>query len=59
MALFQTSVLKKYLKVKDKEAKKVEAQTLKAEIDKADREIDQMVYELSKEGIKIVEGSNN
>lgn len=41
MAFFQTSILKKYLKAKDKEA-----QTLKAEIDKSDKEIDQRVYEL-------------
>ena len=42
------------------EKKKAEAQTLKAEIDKTDREIDQMVYELyglSEEEIKIVEES--
>ncbi|NQY11718.1 MAG: N-6 DNA methylase, partial [Flavobacteriales bacterium] len=42
------------------EKKKAEAQTLKAEIDKTDNEIDQMVYELyglSEEEIKIVEGS--
>ncbi|NQY09049.1 MAG: N-6 DNA methylase, partial [Flavobacteriales bacterium] len=41
------------------ETKKTEAQTLKAEIDKTDNEIDQMVYELyglSEEEIKIVEG---
>jgi len=42
------------------ETKKAEAQTLKAEIDKTDKEIDKMVYELyglSKEEIKIVEGN--
>jgi len=42
------------------ETKKTEAQTLKAEIDKTDAQIDAMVYELyglSKEEIKIVEGS--
>ena len=41
------------------ETKKAEAQTLKAEIDKTDAEIDAMVYELyglSEEEIKIVEG---
>jgi len=41
------------------ETKKDEVQTLKAEIDKTDKEIDRMVYELyglSKEEIKIVEG---
>jgi len=41
------------------ETKKTEAQTLKAEIDKTDKEIDKMVYELyglSEEEIKIVEG---
>jgi len=41
------------------EKKKSEAQTLKSEIDKTDREIDQMVYELyglTDEEIKIVEG---
>src|SRR5690606_20909539 len=41
------------------ETKKSEAQTLKAEIDKTDKEIDQMVYELyglTDEEIKIVEG---
>jgi len=44
------------------ETKKVEAQTLKAQIDKTDKEIDQMVYKLyglSEEEIAIVEGSNN
>ncbi|NQU86894.1 MAG: N-6 DNA methylase [Mariniphaga sp.] len=42
------------------ENKKTEAQTLKSEIEKTDKEIDQMVYELyglSKDEIKIVEGS--
>lgn len=42
------------------ETKKAEAQTLKTEIEKTDREIDQMVYELyglSEEEIGIVEGS--
>ena len=42
------------------ETKKEEAQALKSEIDKTDREIDQMVYELyglSEEEIKIVEES--
>jgi len=42
------------------ETKKEEAQALKSEIDKTDREIDQMVYELydlTKEEIKIVEES--
>ncbi|MEN8123087.1 MAG: N-6 DNA methylase, partial [Bacteroidota bacterium] len=42
------------------ETKKAEAQTLKAEIDKTDKQIDQMVYglyELSEEEIKIVENS--
>ena len=42
------------------ETKKKEAQALKSEIDKTDREIDQMVYELyglSEEEIKIVEES--
>ncbi len=42
------------------ETKKVEAQNLKSEIDKTDREIDQMVYELyglTEEEIGIVEGS--
>lgn len=40
------------------EDKKAEAQVLQAEIDKTDREIDQMVYELydlNQEEIKIVE----
>jgi hypothetical protein len=53
MSLFQNSVLTKYLKeVKQK------AQILKAEIDKTDREIDRMVYELyglTEEEIGIVE----
>jgi tRNA1(Val) A37 N6-methylase TrmN6 len=43
------------------ETKKAEAQTLKAEIDKTDKEIDKMVYELyglTKEEIKVVEGEN-
>ncbi len=43
------------------ETKKAEAQTLKAQIEKTDKEIDQMVYELyglSEEEIKIVESSN-
>ena len=42
------------------EAKKAEAQKLKAEIDKTDKEIDQMVYELyrlTEEEIEIVENS--
>ena len=42
------------------ENKKTEAQTLKSEIEKTDKEIDQMVYELyglSVEEIKIVEES--
>ncbi|PCH71188.1 MAG: hypothetical protein COC06_02035 [Bacteroidales bacterium] len=42
----------------EKGAKKAEAQALQAEIDKTDREIDQMVYELyglNQEEIKIVE----
>ncbi|OFY86998.1 MAG: hypothetical protein A3K10_16160 [Bacteroidetes bacterium RIFCSPLOWO2_12_FULL_31_6] len=42
------------------ETKKAEAQTLKAEIDKTDKEIDKMVYKLyglSEEEIKIVEGA--
>jgi hypothetical protein len=42
------------------ETKKEEAQTLQAEIDKTDKEIDQMVYELyglTEEEIKIVENS--
>jgi hypothetical protein len=42
------------------EAKRAEAQTLKAEIDKTDNEIDQMVYALyglTEEEIKIVEGA--
>jgi len=42
------------------EVKKAEAQALKAEIDKTDRQIDQMVYELyglSEEEIRIVEDS--
>jgi tRNA1(Val) A37 N6-methylase TrmN6 len=42
------------------ETKKAEAQTLKAEIDKTDAEINAMVYELyglSEEEIKVVEGS--
>lgn len=42
------------------ETKKAEAQTLKAEIDKTDKEIDQMVYELyglTEEEIQIVENS--
>lgn len=42
------------------ETKKAEAQTLKAEIEKTDKEIDKMVYELyglSEEEIKIVEGN--
>jgi hypothetical protein len=41
------------------ETKKTEAQSLKAEIEKIDKEIDQMVYKLyglSEEEIKIVEG---
>ena len=53
MSLFLNSVLTKYLKeVKQK------AQTLKVEIDKTDREIDRMVYELYglTEEIGIVEG---
>ena len=42
------------------ENKKAEAQMLKTEIDKTDKEIDQMVYELyglSEDEIKIVEGN--
>ena len=42
------------------ETKKKEAQTLKSEIERTDKEIDQMVYELyglSEEESKIVEGS--
>ncbi|MDC1194311.1 restriction endonuclease subunit M, partial [Crocinitomicaceae bacterium] len=42
------------------ETKKAEAQTIKAEIDKTDKEIDQMVYELydlTEEEIQIVENS--
>ncbi len=42
------------------EEKKAEAQTLKAEIEKTDKEIDQMVYELyglTEDEIKIVEGA--
>ncbi len=42
------------------EEKKAEVQTIKAEIDKTDKEIDQMVYELyglSEEEIEVVEGS--
>tara|TARA_B100000809_G_scaffold159282_1_gene156657 strand:- start:2192 stop:2455 length:264 start_codon:yes stop_codon:yes gene_type:complete len=42
------------------ETKKSEAQTLKTEIDKTDKEIDQMVYELynlTAEEIQIVENS--
>ena len=42
------------------ETKKAEAQTLKAEIDKTDKEIDQMVYQLydlTEEEIAIVEGA--
>ena len=100
MGLFQTSVLKKYIKLQDKktvektfkkhtkyfhnpkrqenifdikdkgfqqkffmelfEEKKTEAQILKSEIDKTDKEIDQMVYELyglTEDEIKIVEES--
>jgi len=44
----------------NKVIKKTEAQILKTEIDKTDKEIDQMVYELyglSEDEIKIVEGS--
>jgi len=51
MALFQNSVLNKYLKL--------QAQALKSEIDKTDNEIDQMVYQLyglTEDEIKIVEG---
>ena len=43
------------------ETKKAEAQALKTEIEKTDKEIDKMVYELyglSEEEIKIVESSN-
>ena len=42
------------------ETKKAEAQSLKSEIDKTDKEIDQMVYQLynlTDEEIKIVEES--
>ena len=42
------------------ETKKAEAQNLKAEIDKTDKEIEQMVYELynlTEEEIQIVENS--
>ena len=42
------------------EEKKAETQTLKTEIEKTDKEIDQMVYKLyglTKEEIKIVESS--
>lgn len=49
MSLFQKSV-----------EKKQKAQTLQSEIDKTDKEIDQLVYELyglTEEGIKIVEES--
>ena len=44
------------------ETKKAEAQKLKAKIDKTDKEIDQMVYELyelTPEEIEIVENSAN
>ncbi len=44
------------------ETKKKEAQTLKAEIEKTDKEIDQMVYELyglSEEEIEIIEQNNS
>ena len=42
------------------ETKKAEAQTIKAEIDKTDKEIDQMVYELyglTEDEIQIVENN--
>ena len=42
------------------ETKKAEAQSLKAEIDKTDKEIDQMVYklyDLTEEEIQIVENN--
>jgi hypothetical protein len=51
MPLFQISVLKKHLKQQDQEV------FFKAEIDKTNREIDHMVYELyrlTEEEIKIV-----
>ncbi len=38
------------------EENKKKALELKSEIDKTDKEIDKMVYELSEEEIKIVEG---
>jgi hypothetical protein len=53
MAIFQSSVLKKYLKQQDQDTLE-----LKAEIDRTDKEIDQLVYELyglTEEGIGIVE----
>lgn len=52
MALFQKSVLNKYLR---------EAQVLQTEIQKTEKEIDQMVYALyglTEEEIGILEGSN-
>ncbi|MCB2207847.1 MAG: hypothetical protein KQH67_06080 [Bacteroidetes bacterium] len=51
MSLFQRSVLNKYINNQ-------KAQTLKAEINHIDRDIDQMVYELyglTEEEIRIVE----
>lgn len=67
MALYQSSVLEKYLAAQDEKfewmeyfnKKKAEANALQAEIDALDRQIDQMVYELyglTEEEIRIVEG---
>jgi len=69
MALYQSSVLEKYLAAQDEKfqwmeyfnKKKTEANALQAEIDALDRKIDQMVYELyglTEEEIRIVEGTS-
>ena len=59
MPLFHKSVLNNFLIQQDKDAvakaKKKDAQELKAEIEKPDKAIDQLVYELSEEKKKIVE----
>lgn len=55
MPLFQKSVLNQHHNLQNQDALE-----LKAEIDKTDKEIDQMVYELhglSEEGIGIIEKS--
>ena len=57
MSIFQKSVIQKHLRNLDKEVVEKAYQKYK-EIDKTDKQIDQMVYELydlTKEEIKLVE----